>query len=205
MAEPIHIPLPSLKRFSIYLLVLEKFENMKWISTTFLSHNTGIKPITIRKDISYLLVKGQPKRGFLHYDLHTKLKIILGGDNYKDLVIIGSWGLGEAYLKYPELLGSDYKLRACFDFVEHEDNSSLVPVFPICRAEELIKRLGVTIVLFSINPSDYKLIDAEISKWDIKGILNLTPIKLKSVNPEIKSIDFNPLLNIPELVAKIRL
>lgn len=199
------IPLPSLKRFSIYRSILEKYRDVEWISTTLLSSYSGIKSITIRKDIAYLDIKGIPQKGYLNIDLCKKIKESLGGDNYRDLVIIGSWGLGESYLKYPELLPKEYNIRACFDYVDSEDKTGAIPTFPMNRAEELIKRLGVSIVLLSVEPNKIESVLSIINTWDIKGILTLTPIKLdkKKLNLNKVILKFDPLVNISELVANI--
>ncbi len=198
------IPLPSLKRFSIYISVLCQNQEIKWVSTTLLSRDTGVKPITIRKDIAYLGIKGQPQKGYLRTELLDCLKDRLGGDNYKDVVLIGSWGLAHSYINYPELLPGDYKIRACFDYIEKEDRQRDIPIFPISRAAELIDRLGISIVMLSVEHSRLKEVLKLINSWNIKGVLNLSNVKIDNSTNNFELVEFNPIGSISELVAKIR-
>lgn len=201
MGQTLTIPLPTLKRYSFYLTHLAKHEYGEWVSTSFLSDATGIKPITIRKDLSYLGIKGIPQKGFPWNTLVEKLKGILGGDSFNDLILVGSWGLGSAYIKTPELIPENYKLRVCFDN-NPGFHDGQIPVYPMERLKDLIERLGVSIALLSVDPKDLQKTAEELYEKGIKAILNLTNRSVKKIEGCIV-VDFNPLTPISEVIGML--
>lgn len=203
MALPINIPLPTLKRYSYYINILLKVESDEWVSTSYLSRETGVKPITIRKDLGYLGVKGIPQKGFPLKVLVEELKSVLGGDSFNDLVLIGSWGFGGVYKEHPELLLGDFTLRVLFDFVDREDKSGPIPVYPINRLEDLIPRLGVSMVILSVEPKHVDKISRELFKLGIRGILNLTNVDIETEG-SCHSVRFNPIAPISELLGVMK-
>lgn len=201
--EQVHIPLPTLKRYSIYLNTLLKSCSGLWVSTSLLGSKTGIKPITVRKDLSYLAVKGVPQKGYPKDSIISGLKYYLGGECCHDLILIGSWGFAELYKKRPKLLIGDYRLRVCFDYIKKEDKTSPVPIYPMDRLEDLIPRLGVSIALLSVEPEKALEVSRKIFNYGIKGILNMTPEFIPSLG-ENKVVNFDPLHGITELLGLIQ-
>ncbi len=203
MANTIQIPLPTLKRYSLYLSKLLKIGREEWVSTSSLSSATGVKPITIRKDINYLGVKGSPQKGFPKDRLLEKLKDALGGDSCRDLILVGSWGFGEVYKKNPELVIGGFTLRVCFDNVNDSEQGGTIPIYPIDRLEELIPRLGVSIALLSVEPEQAESMAEKLFSWGITGILNLTPGEI-SPREGKNIVSFNPLAPLSELLGVMK-
>lgn len=202
MIEHPNIPLPTLKRYSIYLTALIGCKN-NWISTSVLGEQTGLKPITIRKDIAYLGVKGQPQKGYPKKALVSGLSHVLGGKSCQDIILVGSWGLAAIYKKMPQLLVGDFKLRVCFDYIEEEDKSTPIPIYPIDRLEDLIPRLGVSMALLSVEPANAHLISEKLFEYGIKGILNMTTVDLPISNNN-KVVNFDPMQGLSELLGLIQ-
>lgn len=200
MAISVNIPLPTLKRYSYYLNILLKDINEEWVSTSDLSKETGTKPITIRKDLGYLGVKGIPQKGYPRKNLVEKLKYTLGGDSYSDLILIGSWGFGAVYKKQPELLAGDFRVRVLFDFIEEEDKTGGIPIYPIDRLKELIPRLGVKVAILSVEPDKVKDLAKQLYLWGIKGILNLSTVDIDTEDGQF-SVKYNPLAPLSELLG----
>lgn len=203
MLKHMKIPLPSLKRYSSYLTVAEKQAENCWISTSLLSDETGIKAITIRKDIAYLEIKGVPKKGYPKSELVTRIKSTLGGDCFRDLVLVGSYGLGEGFIKYPGLVSSGYNLRVAFDFIKEECLDGALPVYPMERCSDLIPRLGASVALLSVEENRVEHVALELEKLGIKGIVNLTNKKICS-SVKVSIVDFNLLNSLSELSGVIK-
>lgn len=193
-----NVPLPTLKRFSIYISIIEGNKGEEWISTSLLSSNSKSPAITIRKDIGFLGIKGIPKKGYKRDELLKALVSALGGDSLKDLIIIGSYGLGGFYIDNPTFVPTGYKIRAAFDFIKDENLSGLIPIYPFERLRDLIPRLGVSIALVSFKniPSDL----VNLKKWGVKGVVNLGSIDLDLNIPEVS---FDPLGGLSELTGII--
>lgn len=204
MLKHMKIPLPSLKRYSSYLAAAEREPDNCWISTSFLSNETGMKAITIRKDIAYLDIKGVPKKGYPKNELIEKIKYTLGGENFRDLVIVGSYGLGEGFIKYPGLISSGYKLRVAFDFIQEEVLEGEIPTYPIERCSDLIPRLGASVAILSVEDSRVDGVVLELEKLGIKGIVNLTNKKIGD-STNISVVDFNLLNSLSELSGLIKM
>lgn len=203
MIKKLNIPLPTLKRYSLYLHSLLKEDGGEWISTSYLSSKTGVKAITIRKDIGYLEIKGAPQKGFPRKNIIKRLKDILGGDSQRDLILVGSWGFAEVFRKTPKLIVGDYNLRVCFDFIEKEDKSLTVPIYPMERMKDLIPRLGVSIALLSVEPEDASEICDRLFRYGIEGILNLTMVNIRS-EFQNNIVDYNPQNGLSELMGIIK-
>lgn len=202
MIQHPNIPLPTLKRYSIYLNCLQNDYVGDWVSTSVLGERTGNKPITVRKDLSYLCVKGQPQKGYPKKSIISGLKFILGGESCHDLILIGSWGFAAVYKKNPKLLIGNYKLRVCFDYIDEEDKTGPIPIYPMDRLKDLIPRLGVSMALLSVEPDRVIEVSEELFLYGIKGILNLTPQDIPT-DKNNKVVNFNPLHGLSDLLGLI--
>lgn len=192
------VPLPTLKRFSTYISIIEEVLTEEWISTSYLSSRSKTPAITIRKDIGYLGLKGIPKKGYKCDDLYNALVDALGGESTKDLIIIGTYGLGGFYLKNPDIFHGGYKIRAAFDFIDHEDLSGSIPIYPFERLKDLVNRLGVSIALVSFKETPVALLS--LRDWGIKGVMNLNDTELNIGIPEV---NLSPSSKISELAGII--
>lgn len=202
MIEQQNIPLPTLKRYSVYLSALSSCKT-NWISTSVIGDKTGLKPITIRKDLGYLGVKGQPQKGYPKKTLIKGLREVLGGKSCRDIILVGSWGLASIYKEMPQLLVGDFKLRVCFDYVDEEDKSTPIPIYPLDRLEDLIPRLGVSMALLSVEPDKAIIVSEKLFSHGIKGILNMTTVDLPTYDDN-RVVDFNPMQGLSELLGLIQ-
>lgn len=173
------IPLPTLKRYYLYYNILKHNDNVEWVSTSVLSVKTSVKPITIRKDIAHLGIKGSPQKGYPKKELTTILKNILGGDSYGDLILVGTWGIGSVIRDTPGLISKDFNVRVCFDFVEERIHNT-IQIYPMSRLEDLIPRLGISMAILSVEQDMAQEVCDKLFDYGIKGILNVTHVHLKS-------------------------
>lgn len=202
MIEKPTTPLATLKRFSLYYNLLQGGKGVEWVSTSMLSLKTGIKPITIRKDIGYLSIKGVPQKGYPKKQLLSSLKSILGGDSYGDIILIGTWGLGRIFLDTPELIPKEFNILVCFDFIEDDEDRS-IPVYSIDRLKDLIPRLGVSMAILSVEPHRAQETCDKLFSYGIEGVLNMTNSKL-DVKDGHKIVNYNLTKGLSELLGVIK-
>ncbi|QEN03192.1 hypothetical protein EW093_00225 [Thiospirochaeta perfilievii] len=200
MQKQIKIPLPTLKRYSKYLMVLESISDT-WVSTTLLNLYTDSLPITIRKDLAYLSIKGTPQKGYPRVKLIKKIEKIIRGETTRDLILIGSWGLGDIILKQPKIYLKEYNLRVCFDYVDNKIDG-LIPIYPMERLKDLIPRLGIKTAIFSINSDKSDKVLSILKETGIKGIININQ-SIISVDDSVKIINYSLINSVHELIGHI--
>lgn len=194
MAIELKIPLPTLKRFSLYLAFIKKNCFGEWVSTNFISQSLGIKPITIRKDINYLEIIGAPKKGFNVKELIEKMDKVVGADQSDDFALVGSWGFGSAFLNYKELIPANMNIKLGFDYIKKEDLSNHIPIYPIKKLEDLLQRLAIKNIILSVPEDDIENIYNKLITLNVDKIWNISPFYLPS-NQDIKIYYYNPINN----------
>lgn len=177
------VPLPTIRRMASYIRVLQKFkkQNIRWISTTEFAKRLSLKPIQVRKDLTFTGITGKPRFGFDVVELMGAIETILGWDNRSEAILIGAGGLGSALLGYKGFDRYGFHIVVACDI-----NPDLVgktihdkQVVHLDRLEVLVKRLGVSIGILTVPASVGQEIADRLISIGIKGIWNFSPIKLK--------------------------
>ncbi len=144
------IPIPTIKRFPSYLRLLNVFkeEGREMASATMLAEELNLKPIQVRKDISFTGIEGKPKVGFEVDKLINAIISVLGWDNATDAIIIGAGHLGSALARYEGFGSYGLRIVAAFDTAEEKWGTN-VGMF---RSIRLITFTGISKKTTSISP-----------------------------------------------------
>lgn len=175
----VSIPLPTIRRFPLYLRLLkDRFSRgEEWISATSLAVELRLKPIQVRKDMACTGVEGKPKIGFRVPDLIEAIEHHLGWDNVTDAVLVGAGNLGTALAGYEGFTNYGLKIIAAFDNDPKKIGSTLygIPVFHMNALKSHVERLGVNMAVLTV-PADFAQQTAEeLVDAGIKGIWNFAP------------------------------
>ncbi len=200
------IPPVTINRLCLYHRCLEKITEQKdslfspYISSSEISHLTGINPAQIRKDLAYFGEFGLRGIGYPARELQLELKKILGLDKVWSVIIVGAGNLGSALLGYEGFKRRGFLIKAIFD----RDRSKIgrrihnLRISSIDKMEEFIKEEHIDIGILVVPAESAQEVANIMVKSGIKAIINFAPLRL-SLPPEIKvnnvdlSIEFEGL------------
>ena len=148
-----------------------------------LADAAGVSAAIVRKDFSTLDIKGQKRGGYEIIDLIDTIGKILGKGEVQNIIVVGCGRIGKALMHYSGFEPDGIKIVAGFDTdpIVYADASHPISVYPLSRLDEVIQALSVKVAIMTVPEAVatdcfQKLIDV-----GIVGILNFTPITLKSV------------------------
>ena len=181
--QKIIVPIPTVKRFPSYLRILRQCQNegMEYISATVLADELGLKPIQVRKDISYTGIEGKPKVGFIVTELIEYITRSLGWDNSTEALSVGVGNLGKAISMYEGFAAYGLSIVAVFDSDE-EKIGTKVGSLTVKSMEELkpfIESTGIKIAVITVPASSAQNVADTLVECGIKGIWNFAPKDLK--------------------------
>ena len=149
-----------------------------------LADAAGVNAVIVRKDFSLLGIHGQKRGGYDILPLVEKLGELLGKGEPQNVIIVGCGRIGKALMHYSGFEPDGIRIVAGFDTdpLVYSDASHPIPLYPMSRLEEVIEALDVKIAIITVPENAaadcfQKLIDA-----NIKGVLNFSPVTLKSQN-----------------------
>ncbi len=177
------LPIPTVKRFPSYLRILHTCQERGdvYISATVLAEELGLKPIQVRKDISYTGLEGKPKVGFEIKELIKVLNHVLGWDNTSEAVIIGAGHLGSALARYNGFKAYGLRMAGIFDNDSEKigKNVGSLAIRPMSELAPFIHEHRIVIAVITVPASDAQEVADFIMAEGIKAIWNFAPIDLK--------------------------
>ena len=181
--KKIVVPIPTVKRFPSYLRILRQCQNegMEFISATVLADELGLKPIQVRKDISYTGIEGKPKVGFIVTELIDYITHSLGWDSSSEALIVGEGNLGKAITMYKGFAAYGLSIVAAFDSDPNKIGmkvGSLI-VKSTDELKDFIANSGIKIAVITVPANSAQSVADELVSYGIKGIWNFAPKDLK--------------------------
>ena len=177
------IPIPTIKRFPSYLRLLKVFkeEGREMVSATMLAEELGLKPIQVRKDISFTGLEGKPRVGFEVEKLIDAIISVLGWDNVTDAIIIGAGHLGSALARYEGFGCYGLKIVAAFDTAEEKWGTGIgeVPIYPFDHLRQYIAENHVNIAVLAVPADEAQAVADRLVALGIMAIWNFAPKDIK--------------------------
>lgn len=177
------LPIPTVKRFPSYLRILHAFleKGDVYISATVLAEELGLKPIQVRKDISYTGLEGKPKVGFEIKQLIKVLNHVLGWDNTSEAVIIGAGNLGMALARYNGFRAYGLTMAGIFDNAPDKIGRPVgsLTIQGMDELSSFIHEHRIVIAVITVPASEAQEVADFIMGEGIKAIWNFAPIDLK--------------------------
>src|SRR5882757_1153411 len=111
------IPIPAVKRLSLYLRQLEAFhrKDRRTISSKQLGESLRLTDAQVRKDLAYFGQFGHPGIGYRVEDLILQLRKILGTDRTWNVLLVGAGNVGKALSSYRGFGSKGFQVVAVFD------------------------------------------------------------------------------------------
>jgi redox-sensing transcriptional repressor len=166
-----------------YRRILNQLKNLGFekVFSNNLGDAIGVAPALVRKDFS-LLVLGGNKRGGYNIDyLSEQLNRILGKTREQKIVIVGMGKIGTAIAQYKGFLQGDFEVAAGFDVRDVELPPELkLPLFDLEALPTYVAENNIEVAILSVPEEVATECHRMLKDAGIKGILNFTPVELKT-------------------------
>lgn len=173
------IPEATIIRLSVYSRYLNQLEKNDIITVSSGEIAEGINgsPAQVRKDLAYFGEFGTRGVGYNVKDLNQHIKKILGLNNRWNVVIVGAGNLGTALTGYKGFQERGFNILAVFDNDVNKVGLRIggVPIYPISRMAEFIKKENVQIGIVAVPAQFAQEVVDTLSEAGIKAILNFAP------------------------------
>jgi redox-sensing transcriptional repressor len=196
------VPFPTLQRLCLMFQILRvlKEQLQTHTSSQELATHCGTTAFTIRKDIATLGITGNSGQGYDIVKLMSLIGESLGLLKRKKVCVIGLGSLGSALLEHPGFNNDEFEITAGFDSNVNkiETTKSSVPLFPFYQLSSVVSRLGIEYCLLAVSAQAAQDVTDKLVESGVKGIVNFTPVVLKSVNKQIviRNVDMASELRI---------
>ena len=152
------IPKASIARYHNYYCVVKLLEQsgVEWATSYKLGLGDGVKPMQIRKDLSYLGVVGTRGHGYEIKALRRSLERVLGLDRQWNVCIVGAGDMGAAWAMHTWYQEQGFPVRAIFDTDGSKAGQELVgqTVLPLSELEREVGGRRIDIALITTSPME---------------------------------------------------
>jgi redox-sensing transcriptional repressor len=165
-----------------YRRILAQLKNLGFekVFSNNLGDAIGVAPALVRKDFS-LLVLGGNKRGGYNIDyLSEQLNRILGKTREQKIVIVGMGKIGTAIAQYKGFLQGDFEVAAGFDIRPNLGVDLAMPVLNLDELPTYVDQNHIEVAILSVPEDVATECHRLLKDAGIKGILNFTPVELKT-------------------------
>ena len=166
-----------------YRRILNQLKNLGFekVFSNNLGDAIGVAPALVRKDFS-LLVLGGNKRGGYNIDyLSEQLNRILGKTREQKIIIVGMGKIGTAIAQYKGFLQGDFEVAAGFDVRPVDLPATLeLPVLDLSALPGYAAENHIDVAILSVPEEVATECHRVLKDAGIKGILNFTPVELKT-------------------------
>ena len=178
------IPTPAVRRLSLYLRGLHELaqQGVKKISSRSLGDMLNITAAQVRKDLAYFGQFGRPGVGYRVGPLIDELRHILGTDQTRPVVVVGTGNLGRALLRHKEFRARGFELVGAFDIASDKIGRKLghILVQHIDEMPKVLQEHHVKLGVIATPPEAAQSVADTLCAAGVKGILNFAPTTLQT-------------------------
>jgi redox-sensing transcriptional repressor len=183
LSRPGSIPEPAVRRLSLYLRELEKFQrnNRLTISSKQLGESLRLTDAQVRKDLAYFGQFGRPGIGYRVVDLVSRLRHILGTDRDWNVVLVGAGNIGKALCSYRGFGAKGFNIVAVFDNDPTKVGKRLgsFVVKPLSDLIATTRELAARLAILAVPADGAQDVADQLVAAGIRGLLNFAPVSLK--------------------------
>lgn len=194
------------KRLSNYRKVLYRLKSLGFVKvfSDNLGDALGISPTQIRKDFSSYSLTGNKRGGYIIDNLLENLNQILGKNDLQKVIVVGCGRMGSAIMNYSGFSEEGIKVVAGFDTSPAVINpEARIPVLDLSELQDFVEKEKVKVALLTVPAAAAVPVFDKLLSVHIEGVLNLTPIPLKS-SEECIVHNINIVLELENLFYFIR-
>ncbi len=182
-SEPLpSIPLPAVKRLSLYLREIEDLLELgrTTISSKQLGQTLSLTDAQVRKDLGYFGQFGQPGIGYSVAQLATELRRLLGSDQVSNVCLVGVGNIGRALLDHAGFRRKGFHIVAAFDVSDAivGQNVHGVHVHPMSDLPRLVAEREIRFGVIAVPAAAAQNVCDQLVRAGVTGILNFAPKRL---------------------------
>ncbi len=163
------------------ILIQFKSLGLEKVFSTNLGDAVGVSSALVRKDFSRInMSQGNRKGGYNINDLIESLNQILGTSELQDVVVVGCGNLGKALIKHEAFYKEGINISAGFDINPREAEINGIPIYPMEVLHNYITRHEIRVAVLCVPAGAASHTRDLLQEGNVKGILNFTPVELKS-------------------------
>jgi redox-sensing transcriptional repressor len=168
------------------------------LSSSQIADLIGTTSHTIRKDISCLGEVGNSGKGYDVQRLYDFLAEKLGLSVDRKTAVVGLGKIGTALMEYGRFSNVGFDLKAGFDADTNRVDTIVtdIPVYPAYDIAEIIAREKIELAFLTTPAGGAEKSVERLVEGGIKGIVNFSPITLKSENVFIRNVDLSGELTL---------
>lgn len=178
------VPLPVLRRLPFYYTYLleHQAEGLVSVSSSQMAEDLNLHPVQVRKDLAMTQVSGRPRTGFNVNDLVDRLEEMLGYNDVKPALIVGTGHLGSALVNYSGFEGFGLKFVAAFDNDPDKVGEELghLTIQPLKELDQVINEHNIQIAVIAVpGHVSQDVCDMLMKTGKIKAVWNFAPNHLQ--------------------------
>lgn len=174
--------LPTLKRLPLYYNIAKRALNNgeTYISSALIANQLNIDPTQVRKDIAAIGYTGKPKVGFDLKEFTGHLRLFLGFDKKREIILIGAGNLGVALARYNGFSPYGLYIQAIFDSNPDKIGQKIEgkEILDIKTVQDYITKNKIKIAILTIPTEHAQKTADTLVKAGITGIWNFAPVNL---------------------------
>jgi len=198
MRKQDQIPVPAVKRLSLYLRRLELLlvANRRTVSSRQLGEALSLSDAQVRKDLAYFGQFGRPGVGYRVDELVLRIRRILGTDKNWNVALVGAGNLGRALLSYRGFAKRGFHVVAVFDKnqemvgIETAGEHRLV-IEPMEKLPELVRQRNIQLGILAVPADEAQSVADQMVAAGVRGILNFAPVALQTTNVALAAVDLS--------------
>lgn len=191
------IPLPAVRRLSLYLRELEAFDEAEraTVSSRELGEALSLPDAQVRKDLAHFGQFGRPGIGYRVGDLIQKVRKILGTDRVTKVILVGAGNLGRALSAFRGFKKRGFELVAIFDKDTAKVGTTTggegsMRIQSIADMPRVVRKHGVRVGILAVPADAAQPVADEMIDAGIRAILNFAPVTLQGTSEvRIASVD----------------
>ena len=197
MTKSENIPVPAVRRLSLYLRQLEAFrsDDRRTVSSRELGEALGVSDAQVRRDLAYFGQFGHPGIGYRVPELIQRVRRILGTDHISHVLLVGAGNLGRALIAFRGFTKRGFELVAVFDndptkIGAKTEGPNALRIQPLSEMAATVKKHSIRVGILAVPASAAQQAAEEMVAAGIRGILNFAPVTLQvNADVEVASVD----------------
>lgn len=172
----------TVTRFIKYNRILYQLKSMGMgrVFSNNLGDAIGVAPTLVRKDFSRFDLTGNKRGGYEIDLLIEKLDELLGGKTPEDMIIVGCGHIAKALINHGDFTKDGGKIVAGFDLSPFDEKFSNIPIYNTDILSAYINEHKIKLAILTVPETAAANMFEKLLALGIKGVLNFTPIELKS-------------------------
>ena len=201
-----NIPDSSVRRLSAYLRQLEIFfaAGVERVSSQQLAEHVKTGAAQVRRDLTLFGQFGKPGQGYKVADLIERLREIMGTRHPWKVIVVGTGGVGGAFLRYEGFAGRGFEMVAAVDKDPKVIGRKIggVVIRDIDELDKVINETGVRLAVLSVPAGAAQETADRLAAAGIEGILDFAKAGIEAPpNVQLHYVDITA--NLEQLSFKV--